>query len=338
MPVADIGRSGAGTVWAWPFVVGWAMRYAVTGGTGFVGGALIQTLTQAGHEVTALVRGAHSLDPGVRVVPGDLFDVTALERLCRDVDGLFHVAGWYKLGARDTSVGWRVNVEGTRRVLSAAVGSGVPKVVYTSTLAVNSDTHGEVVDESYRFSGRHLSTYDASKAKAHEVALEFAEAGLPVVVVMPGLVYGPGDTALTGQFIRDTAEGRPVMVPAGGGVCWGHLDDIANGHLLAMQRGQPGQSYMLAGPPAPFVDGLRLLARLAGRRPPIALPTAVVATTAAVAGPIGRILPLPPAYTAEALRSSLATYYGTPARAIAELGWSRRDLDSGLADLISADR
>jgi nucleoside-diphosphate-sugar epimerase len=311
------------------------MRYAVTGGTGFVGGALIRTLVQAGHEVTALVRGEHSLDPGVRIVGGDLFDATALDRLCNDVDGLFHVAGWYKLGTRDPSVGWRVNVEGTQAVLSAAVRAHVPKVVYTSTLAVNSDTHGRIVDESYRFTGRHLSAYDRSKAKAHDVALEFGERGLPVMVVMPGLVYGPSDTAMTGQLIRDTMRGRRVVVPATGGVCWGHVDDIASGHLLAMQSGTPGQSYMLAGPPAPLIDGLRLVARLAGRRSPIGLPGVLVAATAGAAGLVGRVVPIPPAYAAETLRSSLATYYGSPGKAMTELGWSCRDMDAGLGELVS---
>ena len=310
------------------------MRYAVTGGTGFVGGALIRALTQAGHEAAALVRGDHSLDPGVRIVRGDLFDAAALDRLCGDIDGLFHVAGWYKLGTRDSSAGRRVNVDGTRAVLSAAVRMGVPKVVYTSTLAVNSDTHGVVVDESYRFTGRHLSAYDRSKAEAHDVVLDFGRRGLPVVVVMPGLVYGPGDTAMTGELIRDTLRGRRVVVPAAGGVCWGYVDDIATGHLLAMQSGTPGQSYMLAGPSAPLIDGLRLAARLAGRRGPIGLPRALVAATADAAALAGRVLPLPPAYAAETLRSSLATYYGSPAKAMTELGWSCRDLEAGLANLI----
>lgn len=317
-------------------VVQLGMRYAVTGGTGFVGGALIRSLTGAGHEVAALVRGDHSLDPSVQVVRGDLFDAAALDRLCSDIDGLFHVAGWYKLGARDPSVGRRVNVEGTRAVLSAASRCRVPKVVYTSTLAVNSDTHGRIVDESYRFTGRHLSAYDRSKAQAHDVALEFAQRGLPVVVVMPGLVYGPGDTALTGQLIRDTMRGRPVVVPAAGGVCWGYVDDIADGHLLAMQTGTPGNSYMLAGPPAPLIDGLRLVARLAGRRPPIGLLRTLVAAMAGAADLAGRVLPLPPAYAAESLRSSLATYYGSPAKAVAELGWRCRDMATGLRDLVDA--
>jgi dihydroflavonol-4-reductase len=310
------------------------MRYAVTGGTGFVGGALIRTLTGAGHEVTALVRGDHSLDPGVRIIRGDLLDTTALDRLCGGVDGLFHVAGWYKLGTRNPSAGRRINVDGTRTVLSAAVRMNVPKVVYTSTLAVNSDTHGAVVDESCRFTGRHLSAYDRSKAEAHDVALEFAGRGLPVVVVMPGLVYGPGDTAMTGSLIRDTVRGRRVVVPAAGGVCWGHVDDIATGHVLAMQRGTPGQSYMLAGPPAPLIDGLRLAAKLAGRRGPIGLPRALVVASAGAAGVAGRVLPLPPVYAAETLWSSLATYYGSPAKAESELGWSCRDLETGLGTLV----
>jgi nucleoside-diphosphate-sugar epimerase len=282
------------------------------------------------------VRGDHSLDPSVDVVRGDLFDAAALDRLCSDVDGLFHVAGWYKLGTRDPSVGWRVNVEGTQAVLSAAARCRVPKIVYTSTLAVNSDTHGRIVDESYRFSGRHISAYDRSKARAHDVALESAQRGLPVVVVMPGLVYGPGDTALTGQLIRDTMRGRRVVVPAAGGVCWGYVDDIADGHLLAMQSGTPGDSYMLAGPPARLIDGLRTVARLAGRRPPIGLPRMLVAATAGAAGLAGRVVHLPPAYAAESLRSSLATYYGSPAKAVTDLGWNCRDMATGLGDLVNA--
>ena len=131
---------------------------------------------------------------------------------------------------------------------------------------------------------------------------------------------------------------RRVVVPAAGGVCWGYVDDIANGHLLAMQSGTPGESYMLAGPSAPLIEGLRLVARLAGQRSPIGLPGVVVAATAGAAGLVGRVLPLPPAYAAESLRSSLATYYGSPAKAIAELGWSCRDMDAGFGDLISASR
>src|SRR5262245_3700266 len=132
------------------------MRYAITGSTGFVGGALARRLVHDGNDVVALVRGrgvADSVHPAIQAVRGDVFDDAALDRLCAGIDGLFHVAGWYKLGVRDPTEGVRVNVEGTRNVLAAAMRCDVPRTVYTSTLAVNSDTHGLVADESYHFSG-----------------------------------------------------------------------------------------------------------------------------------------------------------------------------------------
>ena len=318
------------------------MRYGLTGATGFVGGVLARRLRDGGHDVVALVRdparAGRLAGLGVELVAGDLSDNLALEQVCTGADGFFHVAGWYKVGSRNPREGWRVNVDGTRNALDAAQRAGVPRVVYTSTLAVNSDTGGAVVDESYRFTGKHLSTYDETKAAAHDVALEFAAAGLPVVVVMPGLVYGPGDTALTGSLIRNVVAGRTVVVPARCAVCWGHVEDIAAGHVLAMSKGVPGSSYMLAGPPARLVDGLRRVASIAGAKRPIALPTPAVALTARLIGLVGRVVPVPPGYAAESLRAGLATYYGTPEKAVRELGWTFRNLGDGLTDTVRALR
>ncbi len=318
------------------------MRYAVTGATGFVGGALARRLRADGHDVVALVReptraGDLAVD-GVELLAGDLDDTAALHRLCDGVDGLFHVAGWYKLGQRDSSAGERVNVTGTRNVLAAAAHAGLPRVVHTSTLAVNSDTHGAVVDEEYRFTGEHLSVYDRTKAEAHAVAERFAAEGLPVVIVQPGLVYGPKDTSQTGRLLADAAHGRRTLAPAGGGVCWGHVQDVALGHVLAMERGEPGRCYMLAGPRASLADGLRRLAELGGGPAPVVVPAAMIGLTAAATGVLGRLLPVPATYAAETLRASLATYYGDPGRAERELGWSARPLDEGLRELLAAAR
>jgi nucleoside-diphosphate-sugar epimerase len=319
------------------------MRYAVTGATGFVGSGLVAQLREAGHEVAALVRdparaGALADLGGVSLVPGDLGDASSLDRLCAGADGLFHVAGWYKLGQRDPSVGETVNVVGTRNALAAAQRAGVSRVVYTSTLAVNSDTRGAVPDEEYRFTGRHLSAYDRTKADAHRVAEQFAAGGLPVVIVQPGLVYGPGDTSQTGELIEQVARGHRPMAPGGGGVCWGYVDDIAHGHLLAMQHGTPGASYMLAGPRAPLADGLRMVATIAGTKGPIVMPAAAISATAALTGLLGRVVPLPPTYAAETLRASLATYYGDPGRAERDLGWTARAMEDGLKQTVAALR
>jgi dihydroflavonol-4-reductase len=318
-------------------------RYAITGATGFVGGALARRLVEAGHEVRALVRrpdAAMSLEAlGARLVPGDVGDGTGLDALAQDVDGLFHVAGWYRLGQRDGhATGERVNVRGTQQVLDAARRAGVRRTVYTSTLAVNSDTGGRRVDESYRFSGRHLSAYDETKARAHAVAERAAADGQAVVTVMPGLVYGPGDTSQTGDLLRQVVRGQRPLVPGGGTYCWAHVDDVAEGHLLAMERGQVGREYMLAGPSATLADGLRVAADLAGTRGPIVIPSGVVTAAAALADVVGRVVPLPATYQAETLRSSIATYLGRSNRAQTELGWRARSLRHGLAETVAVLR
>jgi nucleoside-diphosphate-sugar epimerase len=228
------------------------MRYAMTGATGFLGRVLARQLKDDGHDVAALVRtpsaAGHLTDLGVEIVPGDLDDGAALDRLLEGADGFFHVAGWYKHGRREHETLRRVNIDGTRNALEAARRAGVPKVVYTSTIALNSDTRGAVADEGYRFTGEHLSEYDRTKGVAHDIAVEYAEAGLPLVIVQPSVIYGPGDTGSSmGQLTRQLAAGRPVLGPRGGGASFAHVEDVARGHVLAMAQGREGESYILAG-------------------------------------------------------------------------------------------
>ena len=311
----------------------------MTGASGFVGGVLARQLAERGHQVVALVRDpdrATALrNRGAQLVPGDLSDTSALSTLCDGVDGLFHVAGWYKLGVPNRAEAIRVNVEGTRAVLAAARAAGVPRVVYTSTLAVNSDTGATAVDETYRFAGRHLSAYDQTKADAHDVAVAAAADGLDVVTVMPGVVYGPGDTSETGRLLVAVISGRRPLVPSAGAVCWAYVDDVAAGHRLAMDRGASGESYMLAGTPASLAEALRMAAKITRTPGPIVIPGAAVRGTAALAGVVNRFVRLPPTYHPETLRASLASYLGRPDKAIKDLGWSARSLREGLDDLIA---
>jgi nucleoside-diphosphate-sugar epimerase len=318
------------------------MRYAITGATGFLGGALARQLRDSDHDVVALVRdparaGALA-DAGVELVAGDLDDAPALDKICAGADGLFHVAGWYKVGSRTPELGRRVNVDGTRNALEAARRNGVRRVAYTSTLATNSDTRGQVVDESYRFTGKHLSVYDETKAAAHDIAVEYAGDGLDVVILMPGVIYGPGDTSQVGAMIERVVQGRRVVVPRDGGMCWAHVDDVATGHVLGMEKGAAGAAYMLAGPQASLAQVLRTVAELAGTKRPLTLPVGMVRATAAMNAVVGRVLPLPADYTGESLRASVATYLGTPARARDELGWLARSLDEGLRETVAALR
>lgn len=315
------------------------MRYAITGATGFVGGAVATQLRHAGHEVVALARAPERAtalaEAGFLLVAGDLGDEASLDQLCAGADGLFHVAGWYKLGSRTPDEGRRINVDGTRAVLAAARRAGVPRTVYTSTLAVNSDTRGEVVDEQYRFAGEHLSVYDRTKAAAHDVADAAIRDGQEIVIVQPGLVYGPGDTSQTGGLIAATVAGKRPLVPDAGGVCWGYIDDIAAGHVMAMDRGRAGESYFLAGPVATLATGLRMAAGIAGVEGPRIVPTGAIRAMATV-GRVAGFLPLPPDYAGESLRASTASYLGSAAKAQRELGWHARDMQDGLTLTVAA--
>ncbi|MCU0279991.1 MAG: NAD-dependent epimerase/dehydratase family protein [Candidatus Nanopelagicales bacterium] len=317
------------------------MRYALTGGTGFIGQHLAQQLREAGHEVVAIVRdpgkagGLSAL--GVDLVPGDVTSRSSMVEAFTGVDGVFHVAGWYKLGTADPEQGWAVNVQGTRNALDAARDARVPRVVYTSTIAVNSDTGGNVYDETYTFTGKHLSVYDHTKAQAHAIAQDFAASGLDVVTVMPSAVYGPGDTSQLGGLIRQASKRHRVLAPAGLRICMTHVDDIARGHILAMELGRSGQSYMLAGECTSAAEVLRMVAEMAGGPAPIVLPDVMVGATSVSAGVLERFLPLPSTYRAETLRASRACYWGSPAKAQAELGWHARDLRVGLGETIQAE-
>jgi dihydroflavonol-4-reductase len=296
-------------------------------------------LREEGHDVVALVRrpdaAANLRDIGVTLIEGDLDDDDALDRLLDGADGFFHVAGWFKFGHRERDLLHDVNVQGTRNALEAARRAGV-RTVYTSTIALNSDTGGEMVDESYRFTGRHLTEYDRTKGLAHDVALEYAESGLPVVIVQPSVIYGSGDTSTLGAISRRVAEGRFTLGPRGGGACWVHVDDVATGHVLAMEKGTPGESYILAGEPASYVEALTGLAKITGGRRPLFLPKGLVRTAARMNGALERVVRLPADQTREAMRASTARYYADSGKARRELGWAPRSLKNGFADTFAS--
>ena len=274
---------------------------------------------------------------GVQVVPGDVTDKESLRKPMTGVDGVFHLAGWYQVGVRDKSPGQRINVDGTRNVLDVMRDLQIPKGVYTSTLAINSDTHGRVVDETYEYHGPWLSEYDRSKWRAHyEVAEPMMHQGLPLVIVQPGGVYGPGDNSPQGQMLRQYLNHRLPMVPRGAALCWAHVDDTARGHLLAMQRGAPGESYIIAGSPATIQQVLDLAERITGIPAPRLHPAPeLIKAVAALVSVVERVVPVPDTFSAEYLRVAAgATYLGSNAKARRELGFDPRPLEVGLRETL----
>jgi nucleoside-diphosphate-sugar epimerase len=317
------------------------VRYFLTGATGFIGGRVARLLVAAGHEVSALVRApakARDLTAlGVALHAGDIGDRDGLVRAMRGMDGVFHLAGWYKVGARDRTPGERVNVQGTRAVLEAMAAAGVRKGVYTSTLAVFSDTRGRLVDETYRHAGPWLSEYDRTKWMAHyEIAEPMMRRGLPLVIVQPGLTYGPGDTSSVREALLLHLKRRLPMSPRGTAFCWAHVEDTARGHVLAMEKGRPGESYIIAGPPHTFREAFEIAARITGLPAPRLHPSPrAMRAMAAVMDLVGAVVPLPPTYTGESLRVMAGvTYLGSSQKAARELGFSARPLEAGLRETL----
>ncbi|MFQ5842470.1 MAG: NAD-dependent epimerase/dehydratase family protein [Thermodesulfobacteriota bacterium] len=317
------------------------MRYFVTGATGFVGGALTHELLKQGHDVVALVRSpkkASSIQAaGAKIAQGDITDRESMRIPMSGVDGVFHVAGWYKVGVRDKTPGEKTNVAGTRNVLELMRELGIRKGVYTSTLGVFSDSGGEMRDETFRYDGPHLSEYERTKWAAHfQVAEPMMNEGLPLVIVLPGAIYGPEDTSAMGEAFRQYLQGKFPAVPKGLTFCWAHVGDVVRGHILAMEKGKPGESYIIAGPPHAMEEVFEMAERITGiPSPPLRLSPPILKILSGIMGTVEKVVPGPEEYSGVRLRVTAgSTYLGSSEKAKRELGYSVRPLEEGLRETL----
>ena len=315
------------------------MNYFITGATGFVGGEIVRQLVKAGHNVRAVVRDPQKAKwmekLGVKLHKGDVTDKESMREAMTGVDGVFHVAGWYKYSAKakDKQDGYNINVHGTRNVLELMRELKIPKGVYTSTCAVNSDTKGKIVDETYRFTGKHLTQYDRTKAAAHEIAKDFIAKGLPLVIAMPGGIYGPDDKSPMGNGIRDLLQGKFPVIPTKFGVCYDHIEDTARGHILMMEKGKIGETYIIAGEPHTLVEVYKFTCEIAGVKMPTIAPYQLMKILSVLVMPIARFMP--EIYSPDALRSLAGvTYWGDSSKAKRELGLTQRPFREGWGTLI----
>lgn len=255
----------------------------VTGATGFVGSHVVRRLLESGARVRVLVRPTSRRDClvglPVEVAIGDLRDADSLERACRGVELVFHVAADYRLWVPDPAAMYDSNVEGTRRLLQAAGRAGVRRLVYTSTVAtIAVPRPGPLPDE--RVEARleeMIGHYKRSKWLAEQVVRTASAAGFPAIIVNPTTPVGPGDwkPTPTGRIILDFLRGRmPAYVDTGLNLV--AVEDVAEGHLLAATRGQVGERYLLGGRNMTLKEIFDVLARLTGRPAPrLRLPHAV---------------------------------------------------------------
>jgi nucleoside-diphosphate-sugar epimerase len=271
---------------------------------------------------------------GARVAQGDITDEGSMREPMRDADVVFHVAGWYKIGADDWMQAETINVGGTRKVLRLAHELGVPRIIYASTVAVFGDTGGRLVDENYRSNGPFLSEYDRTKWLAHyKVAEPLIEQGAPITIVMPGGVYGPGDHSMIGQLMRQFYSGVPLVLGPETTLTYAHVEDIAEGIILAAEKGKVGESYVLAGPAVPLGEMVDFWSYLTGKpAPAIRIPARYLNPFAPVVGALSALLPLPELFSREAAEVVGATYMASADKAHKELGWQLRPLQAGMLE------
>jgi dihydroflavonol-4-reductase len=321
------------------------MRAFVTGATGFIGGHVARKLRERGDDVVALVRSppkATALaDLGCELVAGDLSSEEAIRRGCEGADSVFHIGAVYKVGIRKSERPemYDANVHGTERVLDAAVDAGVGRILYVSTCNCFGDTRGQVVDETYRRPDRDwLSYYDETKFKAHEVAEDRIAKGAPIVIVQPGGVYGPNDPSELGNMITQASTGKlPAKMFPGMGLMLAHVEDIADGILLAHDKGRVGESYVLSAERGTMGELVDKVCEISGRRPPRVTMPGVLLKASAPLGPIvGPLLGFPPNLRELIKVSDGVTYWATDDKARRELGFAPRDLETGLKQTLAA--
>lgn len=320
------------------------MTILVTGGSGFVGHAVVRLLVGEGRTVRVLVRpttDAAWLRPqGVEIAPGDLTDPCSLRRAVDGCEGLYHVAADYRLWVPDPERMTRVNLQGTRDLLAAADDAGVKRIVYTSSVAVlglKGDRRPADETAEARLEAM-VGPYKRSKFLAEEEVRRLArERRLPVVIVNPSTPAGPGDRkpTPTGRMIVDAASGRmPAFVDTGLNIV--HVDDVARGHLLAYERGEVGERYILGGEDLSLALILAKIAQLVGRRPPrIRLPHGAVMPLAHLAEAWCRRFGGEPFATCDGVRMARKWMYFSSAKARRVLGYEPGPADRALADAVT---
>ncbi len=321
------------------------MKVFVTGGTGFIGGAVVRQLRGRGDEVVALVRTpakAKELEElGCALVAGDLNDERAIRGGMEGVDAVIHAAAVYEVGipVSERQSMREANVGGTERVLGAALEAKVAKVVYVSTVGIFGNTHGRIVDESYEHQGEFLSEYEKTKWEAHQVALRLIGEGLPCVIVQPGGVYGPGDTSSIGQLLNQFLEGKMPLIPFPElGMCLTHVEDIAGGIILGLDKGVAGETYVISGPVTTVREAIGVVAAETGKKAPKrALPVGLMKMLTPIGPLVGKVMGQPPNLRELIASADGVTFWANHDKATKELGYEPRGLEEGLRATLEAE-
>ncbi|MBK5117058.1 MAG: NAD-dependent epimerase/dehydratase family protein, partial [Thermoleophilia bacterium] len=304
-------------------------------------------LRERGDEVLALVRSPEKAatlgDLGCELITGTLADEAAIKRGVEGCDAVVHGAAIYEIGVPQSrhEAMYDTNVLGTERVLRAALEAGTPRVVYVSTIAVFGNTHGKVVDETYEHPGTGFASYyEETKYKAHQIAKRLIEdEHLPCVLIQPGGVYGPDDHSELGNLVGRYVSGKLPLIPFPElGMTLVHVEDVADGVILGLDSGEIGEAYVLGGAITTAREMLQTAARVAGKqRGSRGMPTGVLKAIAPIGPLVGPIAGFPPNMRELVRASDGVTFWAKHDKAIEQLGYSPRGLESIFRDTMVAE-
>jgi nucleoside-diphosphate-sugar epimerase len=320
------------------------MKILITGASGYLGNKLANKLADQGNEVHAFIRQTASEEflqhPNITIFKGDILNKESLMIAMKGCKQVYHTAAKVGVWAKDPSVFYDVNVEGTRIVLDAALASGVEKTVFTSTSGVIGPTLDKPLEENDPRLIDFVIDYDLSKKKAEDLVLNYTKEGMNVVIVSPSKVYGPGNVShsLTATAIINTfLKKRITFIPSPGNncVCFAYADDVVAGHILAMEKGRSGEKYILGGINISYKDLFYRIRTLAHRRAYIIkLPKAIIKAWAGFQEMNYKIFGIPVRFTVKSVDHVFSNYTFSSRKAIQELGYNITPLDEALQKTI----
>lgn len=321
------------------------MKAFVTGGTGFLGGHIVETLVAAGFEVVALARrpeDAERLPTGVRLHVGDVTDLASLERGMEGCGAVFHAAALVKRWARDPREFDRVNIEGLGNVLRAASRAGVRKILYTSSFIALGPTDGITADEDYEPGPRILhNDYERTKWAADRFARVKAREGEPLVVLYPGVIYGEGrltDGNIIAQAVKKHLEGKlpGTIGPGDRRQCFTYVKDAAEGHLLAFQKAEYGSRYILGGENRTVRELFSLVEKASGTPPPRRkIPYAIAGMVGLAQRLRAYLTGREPELTDQEVGIYRHEWAYSSERAVRDLGYRMTPLEEGVARMVA---
>lgn len=312
----------------------------VTGGTGFVGLNLIEQLTQQGWRVLALHRPTSNLEylkrfPAERIV-GDIDDPESLARgLPENVDAVFHVAGNTNLWSRRNAEQDRVNIDGTRNMVEAALRAGVGRFVHTSSISAYGIHRGRIDETAEQRGGTSWINYQRSKYLGEQEVRKGIAKGLDAVIVNPASIFGPYDTTSWARLIRLIyTEQLPGAAPGALSFC--HVREVAKAHIAAAERGRPGENYLLGGTDATLLELVQTVGEVLGCKVPNkTMPVSVMAVLARVDNWLSYLTGKPPTVTPEMVAVVNRRMFCDSAKAERELGFKAVDLRSMVEDSVN---